>query len=102
VRLRKEVHTTTQQVQVPVTREELVLERVPDSCKAWASGAAFKSDEILIALHEERAVVTKEPVVREEIRVGKKEISSVETFDEQVRHEELNVEKGAEVKGKAV
>jgi uncharacterized protein (TIGR02271 family) len=102
VRLRKEVHTTTQQVEVPVTREELVLERVPDSCKAWASGAAFKSDEILIALHEERAVVTKEPVVREEVRVGKKEISSVETFDEQVRHEELNVEKGAEVKGKAV
>jgi uncharacterized protein (TIGR02271 family) len=96
VRLRKEVHTATQGVEVPVTREELVLERVPVNGEVPASGAAFKSDEIRIPLSEERASVTKEPVVREEFQVGKKATSSVKTFDEQVRHEKLNVDRGTQ------
>ena len=92
VRIRKEVRTTTQTIEVPVTREELVVERVPVSGQTTATGAAFKGEEIRIPLSEERASVSKEAVVREEVRVGKKEITNVESLTEQVRSEELKVD----------
>lgn len=92
VRIRKEVSTTTQSVEVPVTREELVLERVPVSGQHAASNATFASEEIRIPLSEERASVEKQTVVREEVRVGKKAVTDVESFDEQVRSEELKVD----------
>jgi uncharacterized protein (TIGR02271 family) len=92
VRIRKEVSTTTQSIEVPVTREELVVERVPVSGQQAASNATFASEEIRIPLSEERASVEKQAVVREEVRVGKKEVTNVESFDEQVRSEELKVD----------
>jgi uncharacterized protein (TIGR02271 family) len=92
VRIRKEVSTTTQSVEVPVTREELVVERVPVSGQQAASNATFTSEEIRIPLSEERASVEKQAVVREEVRLGKKEVTNVESFDEQVRSEELKVD----------
>jgi uncharacterized protein (TIGR02271 family) len=102
VRIRKDVVTTTQTVQVPVTREELVVEKVPVTGQQVASNATFGGEEIRIPLTEERAVVEKQPIVREEVRIGKKEITNVESFDEQVRSEELKVDQtGANVKGKS-
>jgi uncharacterized protein (TIGR02271 family) len=92
VRVRKEVTTTTQTVEVPVTREELVVERVPVSGQVPATGATFDSEEIRIPLSEERATVSKHAVVQEEVRLGKKEVTSVETLDEQVRSEELKID----------
>ena len=92
VRVRKEVRTETQTVQVPVTREELVIERNPVSGEQAATGATFKDQEIRIPLNEERASVEKQAVVREEVRVGKREVTNVQSLDEQVRHEELNVD----------
>jgi uncharacterized protein (TIGR02271 family) len=92
VRLRKEVITTTQTVEVPVTREELVLERVPVSGQVPATGATFDSKEIRIPLSEEHATVSKQAVVREEVLVGKRQIADVETVDEQVRREELKID----------
>ena len=92
VRIRKEVHSTTQTIEVPVTREELVVERVPVSSQTVATGTAFQGEELRIPLSEERASVTKEAVVREEVRVGKKEVTNVETLNEKVRSEELKVD----------
>ena len=67
-----------------------------------ASNATFEGEEIRIPLTEERAIVEKQAVVREEIRVGKKEITNVESFNEQVRSEELKVDQTAvNVKGKS-
>jgi uncharacterized protein (TIGR02271 family) len=91
-RLRKEVHTTTQSVEVPVTREELVVDRVPVSGEQRADSASFQEKEIRVPLSEERARVEKQPVVREEVRVGKKAVSDVERFKEQVRSEDLKVD----------
>jgi uncharacterized protein (TIGR02271 family) len=92
VRIRKEVTATTQTVEVPVTREELVVERVPVSGQQPVTNATFESEEIRIPLSEERATVSKQAVVREEVRIGKKEVTHVEALDEQVRSEELKVE----------
>ena len=69
--------TTTQTVEVPVTREELVVERVPVSGQVPATGATFGSEEIRIPLSEERATVSKQAVVREEVRVGKKQVATL-------------------------
>jgi uncharacterized protein (TIGR02271 family) len=76
VRLRKEVITSTQTIEVPVTREELVVERVPVTGQQAATGASFQGEEIRIPLSEEVARVSKEAVVREEVRVGKREVTT--------------------------
>ena len=94
VRLRKEVHTDMQTIQVPVTREELVIERVAADGQMATGGTAdaFSEREIRIPLSEEHASVEKQAVLREEVRVGKREVSETESFNESVRSEELKVE----------
>ncbi|HLJ78013.1 MAG TPA: YsnF/AvaK domain-containing protein [Acidobacteriaceae bacterium] len=92
-RLRKQTVTENQTVNVPVTREELVVERTPVSGEKAAPGARLgENAEVRVPLSEERVKVEKEPVVREEVRVGKKGVTNVESHDEKLRHEELNVE----------
>jgi len=91
-RLRKEVRTDTQTVEVPVRREELVVERVPVSGERPADSASFQEKEIRVPLSEEKARVEKQPVVREEVRVSKKEVPDTETFEEEVRSEDLKVD----------
>lgn len=92
VRLRKEVITETQTVQVPVTREELVIERRAVSGETPASGTIGNSEEIRIPLTEETASVDKATVVREEVAVGKKAVGQVRDLTGEVRHEELVVD----------
>ncbi|MGO1286431.1 MAG: YsnF/AvaK domain-containing protein [Brachybacterium sp.] len=60
VRLRKHVVTDTEQVEVPVQREELVLEREPADGRA---GGTLSEEEVDVTLTEERPVVEKETVV---------------------------------------
>lgn len=92
-RLRKETVTENQTVEVPVTREELVVEKIPVSGEKAAPGARIgEESEIRVPLSEERVSVEKEPVVREEVRVGKKGVTKTESRDETVRREELRVE----------
>jgi uncharacterized protein (TIGR02271 family) len=70
VRLRKDVVTESQTVEVPVTREELVIERVPASGQENVTGEIGTDQEIRVPLSEERVRVEKQPVVKEEVRVG--------------------------------
>jgi uncharacterized protein (TIGR02271 family) len=90
--VRKDVITETQTIQVPVTREELVIERVPVSGETQASGALGDSQEIHIPLTEETASIDKRTVVREEVSVGKKPVSEVRDLSGDVRREELVVD----------
>jgi uncharacterized protein (TIGR02271 family) len=92
VRLRKEVRTETQNIEVPVTHEELVIERVPVSGERAATGQIGANDEIRVPLSEQRVNVEKRPVVREEVRVGKKVVEKTQNVTDQVRHEELKVD----------
>ena len=86
VRLRKEVITQNQSIDVPVTREELVVERVAPS-GASASGEIGSDQEIRVPLSEERARVEKQPVVTEEVRVGKRAVTGTEQVSDSLRHE---------------
>ena len=96
VRLRKDVITETQHVEVPVTREELVIERTPASGQR-ATGEIGKDEEIRVPLSEERVRTEKQPVVTEEVRVGKRAVQSTENVSDNVRHEELRVDKDGDV-----
>lgn len=91
VRIRKEVVTENQTVQVPVTREELVIERRPVNETTAASGTISES-EIRVPLSEERASLDKSTVVREEVSVGKRPVEEVRDVSGEVRHEELVVD----------
>src|SRR5579884_3878711 len=88
--------TENKTIQVPVTREELVIERVP-STNAQVSGEIGGDQEIRVPLTEERARVEKQPVVHEEVRVGKRAVQGTEQVSDDVRHEELRVDKDGDV-----
>jgi uncharacterized protein (TIGR02271 family) len=92
VRLRKDVVSEDQNIEVPVTREELVLERVDVANTPAPSANIGQGQEVRVPLTEERVRLEKQPVVREEIAVGKREVSDVARVGERVRHEELRVD----------
>lgn len=92
VNVRKEVITEMQTVEVPVTREELVIERVAGTGEMVADGEAFDGQSIRIPLSEEFASVDKQAFVREEVRVGKRDVTDTQSFDESVRREELKID----------
>lgn len=92
VRLRKEVVTDMQTIQVPVSREELVIERHAATGNTAAAGTIGAAEEIRIPLSEERAGIDKQTFVREEVSVGKRSVEEVRELKDDVRHEELVVE----------
>ncbi|MEO8727530.1 MAG: YsnF/AvaK domain-containing protein [Acidobacteriaceae bacterium] len=91
-RLHKEVVTEQKTMQVPVSHEELVIERAPVSGDVAAQGNVGTASDIRIPLSAERVTVDKQPVVREEVRVGKKTVQETQNVTESVRREELKVE----------
>jgi uncharacterized protein (TIGR02271 family) len=97
VRVRNDVVTENQNIQVPVTREELVVERTPGEGRE-ARGQIGTEKEIRVPLTEERASVEKVPVVREEVRVGKRSVEDTRNITDETRREELRVEKEGDVR----
>jgi len=104
VSLRKEVITETQTIEVPVSREEVVIERRPiDSQEVAAAGSTLNAstlregEEIRIPVSEERVTIDKRVVPREEIEVSKQRVEHLETISEDVSHEEVAIEKEGQV-----
>ncbi len=91
-RVRKEVITETQSIDVPVSHEELVIERRAVTGGQAASGTIGQSEEIRIPLSEERVNVSKSTVVTEQVEIGKRNVAGVEHVSDTVRHEELLVD----------
>ena len=97
IRLRKEVITEHQTVNVPVTREEVIVEQVPASSAGPVSGNIGEQGEVRIPVSEERVHVTKEPVVTGEVRVQKRTVQDTQPVSGDVRHEEVRVENEGDV-----
>jgi len=91
VKVHKEVHTEHKTIDVPVTREEVVVERMPSS-GTTASASDLKSQEIRVPLREEEVRVEKTPVVKEEVRVSKRQVQGTEKVSENLRKEEIKVD----------
>jgi uncharacterized protein (TIGR02271 family) len=95
VRLRKYVVTENVTQTVPVSHEEVVLEREPitDANVGDAtSGPAISEEEHEVVLHEETPVVEKtvEPVER--VRLSTQETTEEQTVSEEVRKERVETE----------
>lgn len=96
VRLRKVVHTDTETVEVPVRREEIVVERSAVQDGKVVEGYDFDSAEaaadVTVTAHEERPVVSTETVATERVSVGKEVHTDTERVSGEVRKEEIVVE----------
>ena len=73
VHVRKESVTHMETVQVPVTREHLVVEHSDEN------GRTAPEDSIRVPLSEERVHIDKDTVLREEYKVGKREVTQNES-----------------------
>lgn len=91
VRLRKQAYTTTETVEVPVTREEVVVEREsvdPNSAEARAGG---RDGDIEVTTYEDTPVVNK-TVDAEKVSLGKRQVQDTETVTEELRHEDVKID----------
>jgi uncharacterized protein (TIGR02271 family) len=94
-RLRKYVVTEQQQVNVPVSREEVRVEREPitDANVGQAmDGPALSEEEHEVVLNEERPVVTTEAVPVERVRLSKEQVQDEQTVTADVRKEQIEME----------
>jgi uncharacterized protein (TIGR02271 family) len=82
----------TKTVEVPLTREEVSIERRPVSgSETEAQSAPVQSSEdIKIPLKREEAEVTKKPYVKEEVVVKKKAVTDKKEITDEVTSEELD------------
>ncbi len=114
VTIRKEVVSETRTIEVPVRREELVIERHPVERQPIDSGARqadplveqlldrlrhMQSGETLrIPIIEEEVVVHKRPVVVEEITLGKRTIEDTQQVSDTIRREQARMEEHGQVR----
>jgi uncharacterized protein (TIGR02271 family) len=90
----KEPVTETKTVEVPVTHEEVTIEKRPPKDRKYTSitseSPVESKTEIKIPLKREEVEVTKQPYVKEEVVVKKKPITETRQVSEEVRSEELS------------
>ena len=92
VQVRKESVTQMETVQMPVTREHLVVEHTDGSGRTDAEHA------IRVPLSEERVHIDKDTVLREEYKVGKREVMQNESVTDTVRRERLLIDEASATK----
>jgi len=94
-RLRKRVVTEQQTVNVPVTKEKVVLEREPiteGNVGDAKDGPAISEAEHEVVLTEERPVVQKETVPVERVQLGKEAVTQETAVTEEVRKEHIETD----------
>ena len=97
-RLRKYIVTEEQNETVPVTREEVRLEREPitDANVGQAmDGPDLSEEEHEVVLSEERVVVDKETVPVERVRLDTETVTEDQRVSEEVRKEQIELDEDA-------
>ena len=79
--------------EVPVTHEEMTIERTPASASKTATEDPVTSrEQVRVPLKKEEVQVTKEPYVKEEVSVKKKPVTETRQVSEDVRSERVDVD----------
>ena len=94
-RLRKYVVTENVTQTVPVSHEEVRLEREPitdANVGAATDGPDISEEEHEVVLHEEKPVVAKETVPVERVRLGTETVTDEATVSEDVRKEQVDTD----------
>jgi uncharacterized protein (TIGR02271 family) len=100
-RLRKYVVTENVTQTVPVSHEEVRLEREPITDANVGSaldGPAISEEEHEVVLHAETPVVAKEAVPVERVRLDTETVTEQQTVTEQVRKEQIELDADADVR----
>jgi uncharacterized protein (TIGR02271 family) len=90
VRLVKHVVTEHQQVTVPVSHEEVHVEREPIT--DGRPGQKLGEGRQEVTLHAERPVVGKETVAVENVRLAKERVTGEQTVSDEVSKERIDIE----------
>lgn len=94
-RLRKYVVTEQVTQTVPVSHEEIRVEREPitevDRNKV-IGGSDIREEEHEVTLHEDRVVVTKETVPVEKVKMSTEDVTEQQKVSEEVRKEKIETE----------
>jgi len=91
VRLRKHSYTDTETVEVPVSREEVVVEREPIDPNAPEALRNDGDEEVVVTTHEEVPVVDK-TATAEKVTVDKNRVQDTERVSGTVQREDVEVE----------
>ena len=92
-RVRKEVHTETKTIEVPVKREELVVERTNLNEQEVGSIKDRSGSEERITLREEQVDISKRTVAKEAVSVGKRKVTDTKNVDVELTEEEIVVDR---------
>ncbi|MFC0249996.1 DUF2382 domain-containing protein [Citricoccus parietis] len=91
VRLRKHTYTDTETVEVPVSREEIVVEREPVDPDSAEARRETGDQDVEVTAHEEVPVVNK-TATAEKVTVDKTQVQDTERVAGTVQHEDIEVE----------
>jgi uncharacterized protein (TIGR02271 family) len=97
VTLGKDVVEERKTLAVPVTREEAYVERRAVNRPADQPIEAGSNQTIEVPIREERVDVEKQPVVYEEVGVGKRQVVENQQVVDTVRREQLRVDREGDV-----
>ena len=84
-------------LEVPVTREEVTIERHPVERRPSDQPMDERGQTIAVPVHEEQVELEKRPVVYEEVGVGKREVEETHEVSGTVRREEARIEQDGDV-----
>jgi uncharacterized protein (TIGR02271 family) len=87
----KEPITETKTVEVPVTHEEISVERRPATGSTTAERPVQSRTETKVPLKQEEVQVTKQPYVKEEVSVKKKPVTETRRVTDKVTTEKVKV-----------
>jgi len=93
VGVRKNVVEERQNVDVPVTHEEVTVRRVPAGNRTATDGNAFQDGgTVRVPVTAETVNVSKEPRVVEEVEISKRPVTETKRVSDTVRREEVEVD----------
>lgn len=91
-RLRKYQVEETETVEVPVTREEVRIERTPISPEEAKNYVGSDTAEATVTLYEDKVNISKESIPVEKVSLGTEQIQETRTVSETVKHDELDTD----------
>jgi len=98
VGIEKDVVTEHRTMDVPVTREEVYVERRPVDRRPSDQPIGEGSADVDVTVHEEEVTLEKRPVVYEEVAVGKRVTQDTERVEGEIRREVVDIDREGDVR----
>lgn len=92
-KITKEPYTETVRKEVPITHEEVTIEKRNVGERSTSESPITSKEEVRVPLSKEQVHVTKEPHTEEEVVIKKKPVTETQTVEEKVRGEKVKVNK---------